>query len=64
MTGADLPVPGARQAIAVKFWIMSWESHAIVFEPESLRDEIRSEAETMLHRYGRKAEKKERPMEA
>ncbi|MCD6306399.1 MAG: hypothetical protein J7M32_08940 [Deltaproteobacteria bacterium] len=43
---------------------MSWGSHAMVLDPESLRDEIRAEAETMLHRYGRKAEKKERPMEA
>ena len=48
----------------IKFWVMSWGSHALVLEPESLRDEIRAEAEAMYHRYGREAEKEERPMEA
>ena len=35
----------------IKFWIMSWGSHALVLEPESLIDEIREEAEAMLERY-------------
>ena len=29
----------------IKFWIMSWRSHALVLEPESLRSEIKAEAE-------------------
>jgi len=37
----------------IKFWVMSWGSKAIVLEPESLRDEIRVEAETALAAYGR-----------
>jgi len=36
----------------IRFWVMSWGSHAEVLEPESLRDEIRSEAEMMGKRYG------------
>ena len=32
----------------IKFWIMSWGSHALVLEPESLMDEIREEAQAML----------------
>ena len=47
----------------IRFWIMSWGSDAVVLEPESLRDEIRSEAEAVLQGYGRRAEKEERPME-
>jgi len=43
---------------------MSRGLHTVVLEPEVLQDEIRAEAETMLHRYGRKAEKKERPVKA
>ena len=35
----------------IKFWIMSWGSKAEVLEPESLRDEIREEAEVILERY-------------
>ena len=35
----------------IKFWIMNWGSKAEVFEPESLRDEIKSEAETVLRKY-------------
>jgi predicted DNA-binding transcriptional regulator YafY len=46
----------------VKFWIMSWGSKALVLEQESLRDEIRAEAEMMLHRYEREMEKRERPV--
>ncbi len=48
----------------IKFWIMSWGSYDPGLEPESLRDEIRAEAEAMYHRYEREAEKKERPLKA
>jgi len=30
---------------------MSWGSHALVLEPEWLREEIRTEVEAMLNRY-------------
>jgi len=40
----------------VKFWVMRWGSHALVLEPESLRNEIRAEAEAMLNRYEGTAE--------
>ena len=36
----------------IRFWIMTWGSKAEVLEPESLREEIRTEAETMANRYG------------
>ena len=35
----------------IKFWIMSWGASALVLEPESLRNEIREEAEVILERY-------------
>jgi len=35
----------------IRFWIMTWGSKAEVLEPESLREEIRSEAEKMAKRY-------------
>ncbi len=35
----------------IRFWIMSWGASALVLEPESLRDEIREEAEAILERY-------------
>jgi len=35
----------------IKFWTMSWGASALVFEPESLKDEIREEAEVILERY-------------
>ena len=35
----------------IKFWIMNWGSKALVLEPESLRNEIREEAEAMLQKY-------------
>ena len=37
----------------IKFWIMSWGSHALVLEPEFLRDEIKAEAERISERYGK-----------
>ena len=36
----------------IGFWIMTWGSKAEVLEPDSLREEIRSEAEMMANRYG------------
>ena len=36
----------------IKFWILNWGSKAEVLEPESLRDDIRAEAEAMLCTYG------------
>jgi predicted DNA-binding transcriptional regulator YafY len=36
----------------IKFWVMSWGSKALVLEPESLREEIRAEAEVLLGKYG------------
>ena len=38
----------------IKFWIMSWGSYALVLEPESLRQEIRAEAEEIAERYKRR----------
>jgi predicted DNA-binding transcriptional regulator YafY len=35
----------------IRFWIMTWGSKAEVLEPESLREEIRIEAERMARRY-------------
>ena len=43
----------------IKFWIMCWGSHALVLEPESLREEIRTEAESLLNRYEKEGEKRE-----
>ena len=36
----------------IKFWILNWGSKAAVLAPDSLRKEIRAEAEAMLQRYG------------
>jgi hypothetical protein len=35
----------------IRFWIMTWGSKAMVLEPESLREEIRAEAERIAKRY-------------
>jgi len=35
----------------IRFWIMTWGSKAEVLEPESLRKDIRTEAEKMARRY-------------
>jgi len=48
----------------IKFWIMNWGSHALVIEPESLRDEIVAEAEAMLGKYTKGIKKGERPLRA
>ena len=36
----------------IRFWIMTWGSRAEVLEPESLREDIKEEAEMMARRYG------------
>ncbi|MBW1999657.1 MAG: transcriptional regulator [Deltaproteobacteria bacterium] len=48
----------------VKSWIMSWGSHALVLEPESLRSEIKAEAEVLIREYRQRIEKEERPLRA
>ncbi len=48
----------------IKFWIMSWGSHALVLEPESLRDEIRAEADAVLAKYAKAVEEKKPQTEA
>jgi predicted DNA-binding transcriptional regulator YafY len=48
----------------IKFWVMSWGSKALVLEPESLRDEIRAEAEAMQEEYTRRADELEEPVRA
>jgi len=48
----------------IKFWIMSWGSHALVLEPESLRSEIKGEAESVLENYGKRAEELDKPLTA
>jgi predicted DNA-binding transcriptional regulator YafY len=48
----------------IKFWIMSWGSHALVLEPEPLREEIRAETESMLEKYTKPAEREEKPLMA
>ena len=36
----------------IKFWILGWGKDAVVLEPDSLRDEIRMEAQGILKEYG------------
>jgi len=48
----------------IRFWVMSWGSHALVLEPESLRQEIRAETESMLEKYTKAVQKKEKPVMA
>lgn len=35
----------------IKFWVLKWGAKATVLEPDSLRDEIKSEAEAMAAKY-------------
>jgi len=49
---------------ANKTGIMNWGSKAEVLEPESLRDEIRIEAEVMLGKYTKGIEKEGKPLRA
>ena len=48
----------------IRFWAMSWGSNAEVLEPESLREEIRSEAERMSEIYGKGVGHEEKPLAA
>jgi predicted DNA-binding transcriptional regulator YafY len=43
----------------IKFWVMSWGSKAEVLEPQSLREEIRAEAEAAVERYGKAVARRE-----
>jgi len=40
----------------IKFWIMSWGSKTLILEPESLRDEVRSEVISILEKYDKDIE--------
>jgi len=44
----EVEVAGTEE---IKFWVMSWGSKALVFEPESLREKIRAESEALLGKY-------------
>jgi predicted DNA-binding transcriptional regulator YafY len=48
----------------IKFWIMSWGSHALVLEPESLRNEIKAEVDHLLNGYEKEGVKEEKPLKA
>ena len=48
----------------IKFFITSWGSQAMVLEPESLREEIRAEAEAMQDKYSKADEELEKPVRA
>jgi predicted DNA-binding transcriptional regulator YafY len=48
----------------IKSWIMSWGSHALVLEPESLRNEIKTEAESTILNYNKNIKKGTRPLTA
>ncbi|MBL7102444.1 MAG: transcriptional regulator [Desulfobacteraceae bacterium] len=45
----------------IRFWIMTWGSKAVVLEPESLREQIRAEAEMIAKRYEVPVVAEERP---
>jgi predicted DNA-binding transcriptional regulator YafY len=40
----------------IRFWVMSWGSKAEVLEPQSLREEIKAEAEVMAEKYTKPSE--------
>lgn len=43
---------------------MSWGSHALVLEPDSLREEITAEAEAMQQKYSKADEELEKSVRA
>jgi predicted DNA-binding transcriptional regulator YafY len=43
---------------------MNWGSHALVLEPESLREEIRTEAQAMQEKYSKADEELEKSVRA
>jgi predicted DNA-binding transcriptional regulator YafY len=44
----EAEVAGTKE---IKFWIMNWGAKAVVLSPESLREEVRMEAEGLLENY-------------
>jgi predicted DNA-binding transcriptional regulator YafY len=54
----EAEVAGAEE---VKFWVMSWGSKALVLEPESLREEIRAESESLLGKNGGRLATQQKP---
>ena len=48
----------------IKFWVMSWGSKAEVLEPQSLREEIRIDAERVVESYQIPVGQKELPVTA
>ena len=44
----EAEVAGTKE---IKLWIMSWGSQALVLEPESLQEKIRSESAKMVEKY-------------
>ena len=48
-----------RPSGSIKSWVMSWGSKAEVIEPQSLREEIRMEAEGMAEKYAKLGELEE-----
>ena len=56
-----MDVAGTRE---VKSWILCWGSQARVLEPDSLREEIRSEAAEILGVYAGTAEQVESALTA
>jgi len=57
----ELDVAGTRE---IKHWILCWGSQVQVLEPDSLREEIRSEAAEMLGVYADSAEQMENALTA
>jgi predicted DNA-binding transcriptional regulator YafY len=43
----------------IKFWVMSWGSKAEGLKPQSLREEIRAEAEAAVEKYGKAVARRE-----
>lgn len=48
----------------IRFWVLNWGSHALVLEPESLREAVRKEAEKLLSSYTKDRERKEKSLPA
>jgi predicted DNA-binding transcriptional regulator YafY len=43
----------------IKYWILGWGSHAQILEPESLKEEICTQAMATLNLYHKRADVKE-----
>jgi predicted DNA-binding transcriptional regulator YafY len=57
----EAEVAGTKE---IKFWVMSWGSKAEVLEPESLREDIRSEMMMTLEIYNEGGGKTRKPLRA